>query len=451
MLRKPSFIRFIRNNVLPFPYVYGLKFTKYYRWLSKVQWLPSQEIDEMKNERLRRLIKHAYENVQYYRKVFDERGLKPSDIQCKEDLKLLPIIRKDDIRKNLKLFMAKNYHKYGPFVNYTGGTTGKPLRFLGDKISSTVHNACVWRYRNWAGYNYGDKIIIMRYKTFESSYRRIPLDMKGNTLYLSAFHLRRENVYDYLNIIQKFNPKAIWAFPSTLYLISRYIQKRNVKLNIDLKAIFTSSETLFKHFRESIENAFQCKIYDWYGSNEDVVTAAECPNGNYHITEEGILEIVDFKGEECAIGQKGKVVGTSLWNYAMPFIRYELGDIASITTEKCTCGRGLPLLKTIEGRIDDIIITKDKRLIGRLDEAFHYSYGIKESQIIQPEVGRIIVKIVKDENFSDKDIQILDYELRRRLGTDMNIEYEFVDEIPRTRSGKFKFVISEIELEDVIG
>lgn len=430
--------------------MYGLRFTKYYVWLSKVQWLSKEEIDKIKNERLCKLIKHAYENVPYYKKVFNERKLKPRDIQCEEDLKLLPILKKDDVRKNFKFLIAKNFRKYNPIVEHTGGTTGKPLKFYVDKLSSTIHDACVWRYRNWAGYKYKERMVIMRYETFHASSEKVPFKIHGNYLYISSYHLKYNNINEYLKIIEKFKPKAIWAFPSTLYIISTYINNNNLKLNIGLKAIFTSSETLFSYQRKAIEEAFRCRIFDWYGSNEDVVTAAECPQGRYHVTEEGILEIVDFKNNVCPPGGRGKVIGTSLWNYAMPLIRYELGDIASISNGRCACGRGLTLLNSIEGRIDDIIITKDGRFVGRLDEAFHYSFGIRESQIIQPEPGKIILRIVKDQNFSDKDLKVLDCELRKRLGVDMDITYEFTDEIPRTRSGKFKFVVSHVRLENFL-
>lgn len=443
----PEFVKNIIKKLqqkIPFPYAYGLRFAKYYKWLMKTQWLPTEELEELQNERLRIIIKHAYENVPYYRRIFDEHCLKPEDIQTKEDLKLLPILTKDGVRKNFNELIAKNVNKYKPHISKSGGTTGKPLKFYRDIISSSIHSAAVWRYRNWGGFKHGDKWIIMRYETFTDSKQKVPYTVKANTLYLSSFHLKYENIENYLSIIRKFNPKAIWAFPSTLYIMVKYIKNQEITFISNLKAIFTSSETLFEDYRKIIEEAFGCKIYDWYGSNEGVISAAECPEGNYHITEEGIIEIVDFKNNICSAGKKGKVIGTTLWNFAMPLIRYELGDIAKFSNKQCDCGRKLPLLDSTEGRIDDIIITKDGKLIGRLDGAFHYSSGIRESQIIQDEIGKIIVKIVKDNNFSDRDIQILDDELRKRLENNIDINYEFVDEIPRTKRGKYRFVISNV-------
>lgn len=432
------------KRIVPFPYISGFKFAKFYNFLMKSQWWPKEKLEKFQNERLRIIIKHAYENVPYYRRIFDERGLKPKDIQTKEDLKLLPVLTKEDVRKHFNELIAKNADRYEGYVFKSGGTTGTPLKFYRDRISSIIHSAAVWRYRNWAGFSHSERWVVMRYDTFTKSEQKVPYRIEGNTMYLSSFHLKYENARDYLSIIERFNPKAIWAFPSTLYVMAKYIENKKIKPDFNLVAIFTSSETLFKNYRTLIEKIFNCKIYDWYGSNEGIISAGECPEGGYHINEDGVIEIVDYKNNVCSTGERGKVIGTSLWNYTMPFIRYELGDIASLSNRKCKCGRGLPLLQSIEGRVDDIIITKDGRLVGRLDEAFHYSDGIRESQIVQDEIGRITIKIVKDVNFFDKDIEILDEELRKRLSNSMEISYEFVNEIPKTGRGKYRFVISNI-------
>jgi phenylacetate-CoA ligase len=443
----PSFVkkllRSVRSNLVPFPYCYGLQFSRFYHSAKTTQWLPTEKLEEIKNKRLKTLVMHAFQNVPYYKRIFEERRLKPEDIQSREDLTALPVLTKSDVRKHFAELVASGFRSRGHLYE-SGGTTGKPLRFYKDFLGDVFQSALVWRYREWAGYDPKARWAVMRYETFVHSGHEVPYRIENNTLYLSSFHLRRENIQSYLSIVEKFGTEAIWAFPSTLYMMARHLRASTERPNLDLKAIFTSSETLFRNHRQLIEEQFKCKIYDWYGSNEGVVSAAECPQGNYHITEEGIIEILDRDGNPCSFGEEGKVVGTCLWNYVMPFIRYELGDIASLSKERCECGRGLPLLQGIEGRIDDAIVTKDGRLVGRLDEAFHFSFGIKESQIIQDKLGSMTVKIVKDTCFSDKDIRLLDKELKKRLGDSMDIRYEIVEEIPRTNRGKYQFVISKI-------
>jgi len=434
------------HSFIPFPYVDGFSFAFQYNRLLKSQWWNEEKLNKIQNNRLHSVLNHAYKNVPFYKQKFDEYGISPDDIKSKEDLRILPIIKKNDVRKNPEKMLAVNASKFRPFQFESGGTTGSPLKFYRDKNSKIIRDAAYWRAKLWSDYNYGERWIVMRYALFQDSKKEIPysFNIMGNMMLLSSFHLKIENIGRYLDIIQGFKPKAIFGFPSTLYVIAKYILNNNINLNLSLKTIFTSSETLFSSYREIIEEAFGCKIFDWYGSNEAIVSAGQCEYGGYHISEYGIIEIVDLKGRVCNPGKKGKVVATSLYNYAMPFIRYELGDIACLSNKKCSCGRGLTLLESIQGRLDDVIITKDESLVGRLDEAFHYSKGIKESQILQNEIGKITVKIIKEDYFSEKDTKILDKELMKRLGYDMDINYEFVDQIPRTRRGKYRFVVSSI-------
>ncbi|GAB6162901.1 phenylacetate--CoA ligase family protein [Desulfothermus naphthae] len=444
------FAKKLYKKMVPFPYNLGFKFAKVYNELLKTQWWSKEKLEQLQLKKLRLILEHAYKNVPFYRQIFKERGLKPEDIRNLEDIRELPfIITKDQIQNNLKLFLARNMDEYAPWPFETGGSTGKPLRFYNDRISDLMESAFVWRYRVWAGYTPNDRQVIMRYKTDfpPSTDKEAPRFQDDNILYLSAFHVKESNLNDYVSKIRTFKPKAIWSFPSTLYIIAKYMLEQNISPFEGLKCITTSSETLFPHFRSTIEKAFGAKIYDWYGSNERVVSAAECEEGRMHINSEyGLLEVVNAKGEPVKPGEIGIIIGTAFHKLAMPFIRYQLGDMAILSDEKCLCGRGLPIIQSIEGRMDDLIITKDGRFVGRLDEAFHESFGIKMSQIIQKQPGSIIVKIVRGKNFSPKDIEKLYTQLQKRLGKDMEIKYEFVEEIARVGRGKYRFVISEIDI-----
>jgi len=449
----PEFVkkayRKVKSKVVPFPYIMGKEFAEKYNELMKSQWYSKEQLEELQLRKLEAIIKHAYENVPYYRRVFDERGLKPKDIQNFDDLKKLPILTKDQIQENPNQFLAENMEEYEPWAFETGGSTGKPLRFYNDKISDLMVSAFVWRYRTWAGYTPSDKQVVMRYKTDfpHCNESEAPSIQTGNVLYLSAFHLKESNLDDYVAKIRKFHPKTIWCFPSTLYVIARHMLTEKVPLVSSLKSITTSSETLFPYFREAIEKAFGAKIYDWYESNERVVSAGECPEGGLHINSEyGLIEVVDINGNPVQPGEAGIVVGTAFNKFAMPFIRYMLGDRVILSNTSCPCGRGLPVIESLEGRLDDLIVTKDGRFVGRLDEAFHDSFGIKMSQIIQKREGQITVKIVKGKNYSDEDVKKLDVQLRKRLGEDMEIKYQFVDEVQKVGRGKYRLVISELDI-----
>ena len=436
------------HSKIPFPYIYGLKFAKYYKWLMKTQWLPPEELEELQNKRLQIIIKHAYENVPYYRRIFDERGLKPEDIQTKEDLKLLPVLTKDDVRKHFNELIARDFEKHKPVLGHTSGSTGTAMDFyLTEFVENVIERAFIWRHWNWANFNYGDKVVTIRGQILTNDLNAVaPYEIQENNLLLSSFHLSEQSMRKYSELIINFKPKIIRAYPSAIFLMTKYFKSR--KSNPPkVTSIITSSETLLPEHRTEIENFWGCKIYDWYGLGERVVAIGECEDGRFHINlEYGIVEFKDVSGSN----QK-EIIATSFWNFAMPLIRYSTRDlITPSTNSKCSCGRSLPTVNSIDGRIEDFVITKDKRIVGRLDAAFKYSFGIKYSQINQDKIGHIIVKIVKNENYTDKDQEKLDIELRKRLGRDIDIEYEFVDDIPRTKAGKLRFVISNVKLEEVL-
>ena len=436
------------HSKIPFPYIYGLKFAKYYKWLMKTQWLPPEELEELQNKRLQIIIKHAYENVPYYRRIFDERGLKPEDIQTKEDLKLLPVLTKDDVRKHFNELIARDFEKHKPVLGHTSGSTGTAMDFyLTEFVENVIERAFIWRHWNWANFNYGDKVVTIRGQILTNDLNAVaPYEIQENNLLLSSFHLSEQSMRKYSELIINFKPKIIRAYPSAIFLMTNYFKSRDLNPP-KVTSIITSSETLLPEHRTEIENFWGCKVYDWYGLGERVAAIGECEDGRFHINlEYGIVEFKDVSGSN----QK-EIIATSFWNFAMPLIRYSTRDlITPSTNSKCSCGRSLPTVNSIDGRIEDFVITKDKRIVGRLDAAFKYSFGIKYSQIIQDKIGHIIVKIVKDDNYIDKDREKLDIELRKRLGRDIDIEYEFVDDIPRTKAGKLRFVISNVKLEEVL-
>ena len=456
------------HSKIPFPYIYGLKFAKYYKWLMKTQWLSQEELEELQNERLRIIINHAYKNVPYYRRIFDERGLKPEDMQCKEDLKLLPILTKDDIRRNFSELVARDFKKYKPILSHTSGSTGTAMDFyLTEFVETVIERASVWMHWNWSNFNYGDKVVTIRGQILTDDLNAVaPYKIQENNLLLSPFHLSERSMSKYSELIINFKPKIIRAYPSAIFLMTKYFKSRELNPP-KVTSIITSSETLLPEHRAEIESFWGCKVYDWYGIGERVVAIGECEDGGFHINlDYGIVEFTDINGSN----QK-EIIATSFWNLAMPLIRYSTKDLVTLSnSNRCSCGKSLPTVKSIDGRIEDFVITKDKRIVGRLDAAFKYSFGIKYSQIIQDEIGHILVKIVRDNNYTDKDketfmtqgdthdhennkvfsYQRLDIELRKRLGDDIDIEYEFVDDIPRTKAGKLRFVVSDVKLEDVL-
>jgi phenylacetate-CoA ligase len=225
----------------------------------------------------------------------------------------------------------------------------------------------------------------------------------------------------------------------------------NNNINYSPKVIQTSSESLFESNRELIEKAFECKIYDWYGQSEYVVSAGQCPEGNYHINvESGIMEFVK-DNENVAPGELGEIVGTGFYNYSMPFIRYKLGDVGKSSDEVCACGRALPILESLDGRVNDIITTPDGKIISGL--AFHHYWrrrinpylpNVEDAHVIQKSKSKLLIELVKKEGYSDKETQKILTELKMLLGSGMEIEFKDMDSIQT--GNKRRFTESELTL-----
>ena len=447
-------VRSVWSKVIPFPYSYGLRahgrqFVKFYKWLMKTQWLSPEELEEIQNERLKKHIKHAYENVPYYRRIFEERGLKPNDIRSKEDLKLLPVLTKDDVRKHFNELIAKDSTRYEPILSHTSGSTGIPLKFYLDKNNLMWESAFVSRHWAWMGTSPKEKQAVLR-GAVPKSKRYFLID--GNTLILSSFLLNFKTLNKYINAIVEFKPKLINGYPSSVQFFARLLKRKNV-FSIRPKAIQTSSETLFPQMRKEIEDVFKCKVYDLYGNLEHVSMITECSDGGFHTNQEyAIIEFLNEKGYDAKHGELAEMVCTGLNNFSMPLIRYKIGDIAVTTKKRCSCGRGLPLVEHLEGRIDDMIITPDGRMIppSGMTLAFEFSENIKQCQLIQNKKDELIINIVKSDQYGDKDHKFMLNEVRKRIGNKMKITVNFVDDISRTKAGKLRFVISKVKLDDVL-
>lgn len=427
---------------------YGNYFKEYFELLQKYQWLDKNNLIELQNQKLREIIKYSYENVPYYRELFDSIRLKPSDIQTVEDLVKIPILEKDVVRKRWRELLSKVYPKSKAVIYHTSGTTGKPITVYISKNCYEREYAFRWMHYSWGGIKLGGK-----FATF-AGHPVVPIrqnkppfwryNLAENQLIFSSQHISKDTLPYYIQALQNFQPDMIHGYPSSIYLIARYMVENKIT-NIRPKAIFTASETLLNFQREVIEKAFGCKVFNWYGNTEMVAHATECEKGNMHIQLlHSVMEIVDEEGYPVKEGESGIIVGTSLENWAMPLIRYKVGDVAIPKSGKCACGREYPLVENIVGRIEDYIITPEGRYVGRLDHVFKSELHVVEAQIIQEKSDRLRILIVKDEGYTDEDTKKIIMGLQERLGYSIKFEFEFVSKIPRESSGKFRFVVNKL-------
>jgi phenylacetate-CoA ligase len=434
----------------------GAVFRRYLEELEQSQWWPPDQLRALQEERLRILIQSAYENVPYYRRVFDARKLQPADIRSTDDLYKLPILTKDDVRKHRHELRARNVPDHRVTTGRTGGTTGIPLAFALDKDRVTFDHALIQRHWSWAGYKPGDWILILRGLTLippeaqNGVYWRY--DLLDKRIYLSGFHLSVDIMPLYVEKLREWQPKLISAYPSNVFTLARFMEHYRLEASID--AVFTSSEALTPMERKVIEKQLHCKVWDRYGTGERLVVGQQCEHGNYHQNVEyGVLQIDLPRGQPAPVGSKGELIQTTLTNFSMPLIRYASEDIGYVVQGTCPCGRGLPLMGPVEGRKDDVIVTADGRLMPRagLDQIHEFVENVERCQLVQEKIGELTVRVLPRPGFNEADAQELSRQLWKRLGTDFKIGVETVKELPLTVSGKERFIVSKVNLDRLTG
>jgi len=436
------------------------EFKKYFDFIQQSQWWSLEELKAYQLEQLKSLVKFSYENVPYYQRSFREKRIHPSDIKTLEDIQLLPLITKEEVRSHVDEFIPNGVDVSKLRVWVTGGTSGIPLKVYQDLFDSCLmEEAFRLRQWMWAGYKqYDRKMILLRQAVEEGSDRCWDYYNNENQLVLSSRDMTEKNMHKYLEVVDKFKPLFMEGYPSAMEIFARFI-KRNDAAVPSLKAIFSETEALYPGQRDLIEMAFKGKIFSGYGMSEGVADATECEQHcGYHVSMEyGILELIDKNNEPInAPGVPGVVVGTGFKNKVMPLIRYQMFDVAEFSENTCSCGRNMPLIKKFKGRVREYFVGKSGKLIplqlvwsGR-----HPVWSkIREMKFVQEQEGKVLAKIVRAPNLSDSElVRELQAEMRKILTQDeFDVQVEFVDELPLTHRGKLNFLDQKIPLgfEDI--
>lgn len=417
----------------------------------KMQFFSAEEIKYYQNNKLSRMITHCYQNVPYYSKMMKTLKLTPDDIRSTDDLHKLPILSKKDVRRHATELKNANASKLTS--GFTSGTSGSPLQLYYDNNIKLIKNVVDWRQKRAAGINLGDKLALFWGRILVPAETAKPPFWRTNYVvnhdFYSSYHLTTKNIECYLKQLRNSKLVAIEGYPSTIFILARSLIKKGETL--PLRAAFTSSETIFPHQREAIEQAFECRVFDFYGLAERTVFATECERheGNHFNDDFGITEILDKENNPLPQGETGRLVTTGLHNFGMPLLRYETNDVTGFLEKECSCGRSFPLMKGVMSRAEDVITTKDGRYLSfaSLTLPFKQMKHIIEAQLIQENIGHIRIKLVKELGYSDADSQFLIEEFKKRIGSDTRIDIEFEDKIPRTKSGKYRFVISKVPVD----
>jgi len=431
------------------------RFYSVYKKLIENQWKSYGELKEEQEKQLRYMIDFVYKNVPYYHKLLDRLQIKPRDITKIEDLEQLPVLTKEIIKNNWEDFKPIGLSKMKYYEAATGGSTGTPLKYRLSKYDRFIQAALIYRGWGYGNYKIGEKIVFLAGASLDVGKTNLKSrldEMARNIKKLSSFDMGETEMKQYANIINLLKPKFIRGYASSIYFFAKWLEQNNVKIHQPL-SVFTTSEKLYTNMREKIGEVFNCSVYDGYGLNDGGISCYECPeHTGLHIdTERSIMEVVDKEGNQLSNGE-GKILATSLYNYAMPFIRYDTDDLGYITEKACSCGRGYKLLKEIVGRQQEMLQTPEGVYIhGELfSHIFWEINGVKEFQVIQEKIDKIVIKIVPEEDFDEKQLDKI-REIIRKRSEGWSVEFKFVEKIERLVAGKYKFIINNMDEKSYMG
>jgi len=415
-------------------------FFKKLEQLKRSQYFPKEKLKEIQTRKLKQLLQYSYENVPYYHQLFKQNDVHPNNIKSLEDLKKIPILTKKKIQLNLDKMISKKIGKKNLFKNYTGGSTGKPLTFY--HCSNYLNYADAGRILAWyiiPGFDYGTRTALF------SSYKL--KNYLNGTITMNALNINDKKFEIFIKYMNQFKPFILRGYSSSLWSLAKYVDKHQINIP-DISCVITTAEVLHEHQRKKLANVFKCHILNSYGCREVSQIAMECPkhNGLHVLMENQIVELVD-SNEDVAPNEIGSVVVTNLNNYGMPFIRYEIEDMARQSSiSKCDCNRGLSLIDQIIGREKGRIITPSGNHI-------HYGYfvtklfgipGVEEYQIIQNTIKNIVILIVGNPDLPKDKLELIRKQMMNEIGENIQIEVKYVDQIKRSETGKYRLLISKV-------
>lgn len=440
---------------------YGPKVNEHYNFLAKSQFWSSQELRQYQTDKLKKLITYVYENVPYYRDLMEERKLGPKDFACLEDIQKLPILNKNIIRSDAKSMLSQNFSDKLAVVARTGASTGEPLVFYIDKNATDVAWASWFRFSGWMGYEWGDriahfwrtpKILQQQGNWYQNILDLFRYSHVMNIKHFDAFKMSEEYFADYVREMEKYKPAIIRGYTSAVMYFTDYCIKNKIT-KLKPKAITTTAEPILARERRVLEDYYGCKVFDQYGCGEIYSVSFECEkHSGLHITSEHcIVEVVDEYGESVENGKEGRIIITDLDNYMMPFIRYENGDVGSLKTDICSCGRNLPLMDHVKGRIFGLIrgvngnVVHGEFFANLLEKLGWYeSFDLMHFEVVQKTIDGFDCNFVCKKKPSPEAIDDFISSCYEFFG-EMKININFVDNIPVTSAGKRRNTRSAID------
>jgi phenylacetate-CoA ligase len=384
------------------------------------------------DQRLTALLSYAEQTVPYYKQLFADAGIHAGDIQGASNLYVLPTLTRSMIRENQDAFYPETRDAMRFVPGSTGGSTGQPLRY---RMSPDDYDSGVaLMYRSWGygGFRSGDSMVIVAGGSLMSSSPGVvdrARDLVTNRRSLSSYGMTAQRMSSYAEVIAKWQPMFVRGYATSLLALSRFALDRGIGPYSSIRAAFSTAESLTPSARSVIQQAFNCDVFDGYGLNDGGVSANECAeHSGYHVDlERAVLEVVDEAGRPV-VGRPGRILATSLLNRAMPFVRYDTGDIGIMTSETCRCGRTGPLLSTILGRQTDLLVLNGVTIGSPVLTVLMGTTSASWYQIVQTDGASVIFRIVNpDAPTRQADETKIVRSMREHVGHSVRITFEYLN------------------------
>ncbi len=443
-------------GLIPPAWLLGKSFRANCEFVRDAQWWAVERAQAYQINKLREILKLAYENTEYYRRMFDSAGFHPGDLQTLDDINQLPTIDKNVVIENLSDMCAKNVTAADVDYVSTGGTSGTPLHFYLNANRSSGEYAYLTTSWERIGYELGVSMAVLRGRTVQpdrNGFRR-EYDPILRHHYYSSFHMSDENMARYLEHIATIGPCFLHVYPSTIAALTRFVLRSRINVPRNVQGIIAESEIVYPEQRQMVAEVFGCRYFSCYGQSEKVALAAGCEKSNdYHVWPTyGLFELLDDNDNPVNTpGQRGEIVGTGFINTVMPFIRYRTGDWATYVGDRCqACAREHTIIRDIRGhRTQEILIAADGSAIpwaalNMHDDTFIH---VRQFQFMQETPGQAILRIVPADGFTQEDAGRIHRNLGRKLDGQLTFTIERVDAIPLSARGKAIYVDQRIQQE----
>ncbi len=399
---------------------------------------PREDILAFQRDQLEKLLRHAYQTTPYYRELFKIESPHISQI---------PPLEKRNIREQLERLCSEAFPREQRVMNATGGSTGAPLTFYQDRSYWNQRNLSVYYFDRWAGWDFGEPQLIiwgaLADLEGDEHWKYQLNNFWRNHYWLNGFHLTDATMRTAFRQMDRCPPQTILAYPSSLYQFAAFLFENGLAPKWDLKGIITSAEMLHSHYRSLVETVFSTRVYNRYGGREVGLIAMECAEGRMHINCHDLYLEIDSPNPYT---KPGDILITQLNNYAMPFIRYRIGDIGRLSDEICPCGNQLPILAELLGRSTATFRTRTGTLIhgGYFTQQFYNVIGVEQFQLIQETLKHCVLKLIINTQWTEATRRYMVQKIQGALGADVIVTVKFVEEIPLPTSGKREFTISKV-------